>query len=234
MRDSLSIHKQRLCSASRTLLCMHMVPHWFYVRLLTLNIIMSSVQSLKQIVNELSQVADAQSNTPSSQGAFAALANLVIGPNIPPLSPSPPLRSDSDIQQSRPPITVTPFWGPGLSAAATQPNPSLALHSPDAASRSQLTADAQAHAPPQPRRYSRDGNLPTSRDSSHNPSREGSTHGRSNLWQFSRNLSDDVLRSMFYKKLCWRLGAGSAPESLIAHALQASSTGVLHLLCTQW
>lgn len=159
---------------------------------------------------------------------MAAAAKLVLGTHTTLLNPSPPLRSDSDIQHSRPPITVTPFWGPGLSAAATHPNLSSSPRNPDAASRSDLSPES--HPPFQPHRYSRDGNLPTSRDASQNPSREGSTHGSSSLWQFSRRLSDDVLRSMFYKKLCWRLGAGPAPESLIAHALQASSTGVPYLL----
>ena len=164
----------------------------------------------------------AKSSTTDQQHAdLEAAVSTAAGLHI---STMPELRSDSDIQHSRPPITVTPFWGPGLSAATAS---AAAYPSTDAPSTSQVNSEASTTLRPQ--RFSRDGNLTTSRDASQNNSREGSNHGSSNLWQFSRNISDDVLRSMFYKKLCWRLGAGPAKESLIATALQASSTGI-HLL----
>ena len=129
---------------------------------------------------------------------------------------SPVLRSDSDLQHSKPPITVTPFWGPGLSSAASQTSPAAS-----SSTYASLEGDHSDQDPPRPRSYSRDGNLSTSRDNS----REGSMHGGNNLWQFNFSITREVLRSMFYKRLCWRLGAQPAQESLIAKALQASSTG---------
>lgn len=155
---------------------------------------------------------------------------------------SPVLRSDSDLQHSRPPTSVSPFWGPGLSSAAAHSNPSAlasTLHASTEPSHSQspwpetnANASSSTHASPDsppdqsaaswPRLYSRNGNLSTSRDTS----RDSSMHGGSNLWQqLNVSITRDVLRSMFYKRLCWRLGARPAEESLIAKAVQASSTG---------
>ncbi|KAL0033601.1 hypothetical protein WJX79_006934 [Trebouxia sp. C0005] len=63
-------------------------------------------------------------------------------------------------------------------------------------------------------------------DAQDNDEASGSSNSSSSskLWHFDLCMSEDVLRSMFYKRLCWRLGACSAKESLIAEAIQASST----------
>lgn len=189
------------------------------------------MQSLQQIITDLQSMAEAEDEA-LPESAVNTLTELTGGKRA--------LRSDSDLQHSQPPITVTPFWGPGL-AAATSQSTSMApsstpaspqLHPRQGASASNANPAPASSTPPsnantstpvevRPRPYSRDGNLSTSRDTS----RDSSMHGGNNLWQFSSGLTQAVLRSMFYKRLCWLLGAGPAELSLIAKAVQASSTG---------
>lgn len=165
------------------------------------------MQSLQQIITDLQDMAAAEAE------ALAEPSNS-LGSTIM-RSSTRVLRSDSDLQRSKPPITVTPFWGPGLSTAA-KPIVTSATSNPPVNS-----VEAFKAASWRPRSYSRDGNLSTSRDAS----RDSSRHGANNFWQFSSSLTSELLRSMFYKRLCWLLGARPAEHSLIAKAVQASSTG---------
>lgn len=129
---------------------------------------------------------------------------------------SPVLRSDSELTRSSPAPQVTPFWGPGL-APATSPNTDL------------LPSNGTTHQPPGASIISKlhrlctgQRNLSTQRAGTDGATDTGSS---SKLWSFNTNVPEDVITSLFYKRLCWRLGACAAKESLISQALQASSTG---------
>ena len=199
------------------------------------------VQSLQQIITDLREMAAVEDKALAEPPSIYSLMRpWHLRGSTHSTGSSTVLRSDSDIQHSRPPITVSPFWGPGLSfqasaaadsnpgtqtstsAADTEPSHSQANDTTTSSRHANPESQPDQAAPPRPRLYSRDGNLSTSRDTS----RDSSTHGGNSLWQqLNISLTRDVLRSMFYKRLCWRLGARPAEESLIAKAVQASSTG---------
>lgn len=126
---------------------------------------------------------------------------------------SPVLRSDSELTRCSPGAQVAPFWGPGL-APATSAGTEL------------LPSDGTTSSPPGASIISRLHRLCTGQRNliTQGPSKEGATPS-SKLWSFNTDLSEDVITSLFYKRLCWRLGACAAKESLITQALQASSTG---------
>ena len=166
-----------------------------------------AAQSLRQVLLELRCIADRRPprspykiiTHPSPRG------HMVIKDT--PISPA--LKSDSEIRRSSPQARVAPFWGPGLAPTDPTADPSSSSNQPSAAS-SLLSKVRQLCSR---QRDLRTTALDEDADSS-------------KLWSFDTSISEDTLRSMFYKRLCWRLGACSAKESLIAEVLQASSTGV--------
>lgn len=130
---------------------------------------------------------------------------------------SPVLKPDSELTRSSPGAQVAPFWGPGL-APGTSANTDL------------LPGSGTTHQSPGPSIITRlhqlctgQRNLRTQGSSKEDAS--ASSSGGSKLWSFNTEVSEDVITSLFYKRLCWRLGACAAKESLISEALQASSTG---------
>lgn len=184
------------------------------------------LQSLRQVLVELRRLADNHPSSSFSNSTPPKPFKLVTFPSDTttgksPIA-SPVLKSDLELRRSSPKARVAPFWGPGLpprTSSDSEPGTSNSTHHQDATS-SILTRLHQL--------CSGQGNLRTSardEDTASSGSSTASSGSTSKLWTFDTNMSQAVLTSMFYKRLCWRLGACSAKESLIAEALQASSTG---------
>ena len=135
---------------------------------------------------------------------------------------SPVLRPDSELTRSSPGAQVAPFWGPGL-APATSADADL------------LPNDGTTHQLSGASIISRLHQLCTGQRNltTQGPSKQGPTasSGSGKLWTFNTRVPEDVITSLFYKRLCWRLGACAAKESLVSQALHASSTGSA-LTCT--
>lgn len=138
---------------------------------------------------------------------------------------SPVLKPDSELTRSSPGPQVAPFWGPGL-GPGTSANTNL------------LSGSGTTHQSPGPSIITRlhqlctgQRNLRTQQGSSKEDANASSSGGSSKLWSFNTEVSEEVITSMFYKRLCWRLGACAAKESLISEALQASSTGLTSHIC---
>lgn len=186
------------------------------------------LQSLRQVLKSLRALADAdQLSKPTSNNPISRLfsSTAVFSPNTSSNLPcsSPVLRSDSELTRCSPMHHVAPFWGPGLSPRAspeTDPPLTNDYHSQPAAT-SILTRLHQRCS------HSLTSQGPVKTDA-------GPSSSSSKLWSFNTDLTEDVLTSMFYKRLCWQMGLGVAMESLIAEALQASSTGgcMLSLHCS--
>ena len=181
---------------------------------------MPLLQSLRQVLTELRRLSDAQSDaqSPCSTATSAKPIRLVPFPSEPRSGSSPLLQSDEQLRRHSPKARLAPFWGPGLTPADPTSVPSNSPHSSSILSRLQRLCSGE-----------RNLRTTASRD---NDEASGSSNSSSSskLWHFDLCMSEDVLRSMFYKRLCWRLGACSAKESLIAEAIQASSTGMAPLL----
>ncbi|KAA6422551.1 MAG: hypothetical protein FRX49_07412 [Trebouxia sp. A1-2] len=173
-----------------------------------------SLPSLRQVLTELRRLSDAQSDaqSPCSTATSAKPIRLVPFPSEPRSGSSPLLQSDEQLRRHSPKARLAPFWGPGLTPADPTSVPSNSPHSSSILSRLQRLCSGE-----------RNLRTTASRD---NDEASGSSNSSSSskLWHFDLCMSEDVLRSMFYKRLCWRLGACSAKESLIAEAIQASST----------
>ena len=180
------------------------------------------MQSLRQVLVDLRGLADADTacntsnNSPPRRLGFSLVPLPSHRKNSGLPCGSPGLRSDSELTRSSPGAQVAPFWGPGLApvtSAGTEllPSDGTTFSSPGASIISRLH-----------RLCTGQRNLITQ-----GPSKEGATtsDGSSKLWSFNTDLSEYVIISLFYKRLCWRLGACVAKESLISQALQASSTG---------
>ncbi|DBA78439.1 TPA: hypothetical protein ACH3X2_007930 [Trebouxia sp. C0005] len=171
-------------------------------------------ESLRQVLTELRRLSDAQSDaqSPCSTATSAKPIRLVPFPSEPRSGSSPLLQSDEQLRRHSPKARLAPFWGPGLTPADPTSVPSNSPHSSSILSRLQRLCSGE-----------RNLRTTASRD---NDEASGSSNSSSSskLWHFDLCMSEDVLRSMFYKRLCWRLGACSAKESLIAEAIQASST----------
>ena len=177
---------------------------------------------------QLRHLADAQK--PSSNNTSAGQPIRVVAfPSQCRSSSSPLLRCDEEVRQSSPKSRARPFWGPGL------PQPESPTTSASSAAPNPVSNPSQH--PPKPRPsmltrlhqlYTGERNLTTSNNRTETDGKASSSSGNSSskLWHFDVNMSQDVLRSMFYKRLCWRLGACPEKLSLIAEALQASSTGM--------
>lgn len=128
---------------------------------------------------------------------------------------SPVLKPDSELTRSSPGAQVAPFWGPGLApgtSANTDLLPGSGTTPPGASIISRLHQLCTGQR-----------NLRTQGSSKEDA--HASSSGSSKLWSFNTEVSEEVITSLFYKRLCWRLGACAAKESLISEALQASSTG---------
>ena len=187
------------------------------------------------MLSQLRHLADAQK--PSNNNTSAGKPIRVVAfPSQGRSSGSPLLRSDEEVRQGSPKSRARPFWGPGLpqpdspttSASSAVANPSSNPSGREWGSRpSMLTRLHQL--------YTGERNLTTSNNRANagadvdSEASSSSGTGSSKLWHFDVSMSQDVLRSMFYKRLCWRLGACPEKLSLIAEALQASSTGVQSL-----
>ena len=183
------------------------------------------LQSLRQVLFQLRQLADSQS--PSSTTTSAKTLRVVTYSSGSRAGTSPLLRSDDELRRSSPKARVAPFWGPGLSPTDTSAHCSNGLQT-SAGSNSILS---RLH-----RLCSGERNLRTSARAQDDEA-SSSSGNSSKLWHFDIGMSEDVLRSMFYKRLCWRLGACAAKESLVAEALQASSTGMItaiHCQSNDW
>ena len=174
------------------------------------------LQSLRQVLTELRRLSDAQS--PCSTATSAKPIRLVPFPSEPRSGSSPLLQSDEQLRRHSPTARAAPFWGPGLTQADPASVPSNSPQSDSILSRLQRLCSGE-----------RNLRTTASREKDQASSNSSSS---SKLWHFDICMSEDVLRSLFYKRLCWRLGACSAKESLIAEAVQASSTGMtlLHTL----
>ena len=193
------------------------------------------MQSLRQVLIDLRALADADTprnnsnNSPSRRLGF----RLVPFPSCNKSSSlpcgSPVLKPDSELTLSSPGAQVAPFWGPGLGPGTS-------------ADTGLLSSDGTTCPSPGASIISRLHQLCTGKRnlSTQGSSKEGATNsgGSSKLWSFNTHLSEDVITSLFYKRLCWRLGACAAKESLISEALQASSTGsaptFAHLKFVSW
>lgn len=187
------------------------------------------LQSLRQVLKGLHALADADNlSKPASNNPISRLFSSapLCSPNTSSSLPcsSPVLRSDSELTRSSPMRHVAHFWGPGLSPRAF-PDTDLPLSNDSHSQPAATSILARLH-----QCCSRQRNL-----SSQGPIKKdaGSSNsgGSSKLWSFNTDLTEDVLTSMFYKRLCWQMGLGVAMESLIAEALQASSTGGIHAAC---
>ncbi|KAL3162180.1 hypothetical protein ABBQ32_009887 [Trebouxia sp. C0010 RCD-2024] len=179
-------------------------------------------ESLRQVLKGLHALADADNlSKPASNNPISRLFSSapLCSPNTSSSLPcsSPVLRSDSELTRSSPMRHVAHFWGPGLSPRAF-PDTDLPLSNDSHSQPAATSILARLH-----QCCSRQRNL-----SSQGPIKKdaGSSNsgGSSKLWSFNTDLTEDVLTSMFYKRLCWQMGLGVAMESLIAEALQASST----------
>ncbi|DBB00465.1 TPA: hypothetical protein ACH3X3_002177 [Trebouxia sp. C0006] len=169
------------------------------------------LQSLRQVLTELRRLSDAQS--PCSTATSAKPIRLVPFPSEPRPASSPLLQSDEQLRRNSPKARTAPFWGPGLTPADPAAVPSNSPQSHSILSRLQRLCSGE-----------RNLRTTASMDNEEANSSSNSSSSGSKLWHFDICMSEDVLRSMFYKRLCWRLGACSAKESLIAEAVQASST----------
>ena len=183
---------------------------------LCLSCMLPLLQSLRQVLTELRHLSDAQS--PCSTATSAKPIRLVSFSSEPRSGSSPLLQSDEQLRRYSPKARVAPFWGPGLTPADPASVPSNSPQSDSILSRLQRLCSGE-----------RNLRTTASRDNDEASSSSNSSSS-SKLWHFDICMSEDVLRSMFYKRLCWRLGACSAKESLIAEAVQASSTGMASLL----
>ncbi len=179
------------------------------------------LQSLRQVLTELRCLSDAQS--PCSTATSAKPIRLVPFPSEPRSGSSPLLQSDEQLLRHSPKARAAPFWGPGLTPADPASVPSNSPQSQSILSRLQRLCSGE-----------RNLRTTASRDNDEASSSSNSSSSGSKLWHFDICMSEDVLRSMFYKRLCWRLGACSAKESLIAEAVQASSTGMVLFDTTDW
>jgi len=177
------------------------------------------LQSLRQVLTELRRLSDAQS--PCSTATSAKPIRLVPFPSEPRSGSSPLLQSDEQLRRHSPKARVAPFWGPGLTPADPASVPSNSPQSHSILSRLQWLCSGER-------------NLRTTASRDNEEASSNSSSSSSKLWHFDICMSEGVLRSMFYKRLCWRLGACSAKESLIAEALQASSTGMAFLQTIDW
>lgn len=190
------------------------------VRSLCLSCMLPLLQSLRQVLTEPRHLSDAQS--PCSTATSAKPIRLVPFPSEPRPGSSPLLQSDEQLRRHSPKARAAPFWGPGLTPADPAAVPSNSPQSHSILSRLQRLCSGER-------------NLRTaSRDNEEASSSSNNSSSGSKLWHFDICMSEDVLRSMFYKRLCWRLGACSAKESLIAEAVQASSTGMALFNTTDW
>ena len=178
-----------------------------------LQMVFDPLQSLRQVLVELRRLLDTQSL--QSSATSAKPVRVVTFPSDTSTNTSPLLRPDSELHRSSPRSRVAPFWGPGLSltnSSISSPN-GISQSSPG---RNSILARLHQFC-------TGERNLRTA--SSTKVEASSTSDSNSKLWHFDVNMTEDVLRSMFYKRLCWRLGACAAKESLIAQALRASSTG---------
>ncbi len=178
---------------------------------LCLSCMLPLLQSLRQVLTELRRLSDAQS--PCSTATSAKPIRLIPFSSEPRSGCSPLLQSDEELRRHSPKARAAPFWGPGLAPADPASVPSNSPQSQSILSRLQRLCSGER-------------NLRTTASRENEEASSSSNSSSNKLWHFDVCMSEDVLKSMFYKRLCWRLGACSAKESLIAEAVQASSTGV--------
>lgn len=197
------------------------------VRSLCLSCMLPLLQSLRQVLTELRHLSDAQS--PRSTATSAKPIRLVPFPSEPRPGSSPLLQSDEQLRRHSPKARAAPFWGPGLTPADPAAVPSNSPQSHSILSRLQRLCSGERNLRTTASRDNEEASASSNSSGSSNSSSSGSK-----LWHFDICMSEDVLRSMFYKRLCWRLGACSAKESLIAEAVQASSTGMALFDTTDW
>lgn len=188
------------------------------------------MQSLRQVLLDLRGLADADSPcNSSSNNSPTRRFSLVPFPSTSRSSSqpcgSPVLKSDSELRRSSPGAQVAPFWGPGLSPGTSAGLSTDTDLSPSTNTTNGTTCQAagpsiitRLHQLCSGQRNLRTQGLIKDEDAA-------ASRSSSKLWSFNIDLSKNVIISMFYKRLCWRLGACAAKESLIAEALRASSTG---------
>ena len=177
------------------------------------------VQSLRQVLVELQRLAHQQPSCNTShkspQKPFTVVTFPSCSSHSSDNSTSP--ASQPDIQNTRSSVwaQMIPFWGPD---PAPENSTDMEIdHQPASSSvlsRVQQLCNLRATA--------------TDAQASSNNSKTGSSSNSSSgsqLWSLDASVSEEIIKSLFYKRLYWRLGAHSAKESLIAQALQASSTG---------
>ena len=182
-----------------------------------------AVQSLRQVLLELQRPSHQQLTCNTSKSSTSKPFRVVTFPScssnstINTTSPAP--KPDSENTHSSPWARVVPFWGPGLAPRGSAETDTDC----QPASYSVLIRLQQLCSGHRNLRATATEAEASSSSSSSNPG--SSSSSGSQLWSFDVNVPDTVITSMFYKRLYWRLGAHSAKQSLIAEALQASSTG---------